>query len=158
MMAIFRTPRLARFLLNLYPPYLGAGVRIVAIAPDWSALQVQMKLTWYNRNLVGTQFGGSLYSMIDPHLMLLLMQRLGHDYIVWDQSACIDFRHPGKGTVQALIRLDDDAVASIRAETGNGQPHRPEFTVDITDDSGEIVAQVRKILYIRRKTGIVAAE
>ena len=61
-------------LLNIYGPYLGAGVRVTHVANDFREIRVSMKLRWYNRNVVGTHFGGSLYSMVDPHLMLMLMK------------------------------------------------------------------------------------
>ncbi len=84
------TPRRLKFALNVYPPYLGAGVSITKVDRDWRELKVSMKLRWYNRNAVGSHFGGSLYSMVDPHLMLLLMKLLGEDYVVWDKAASID--------------------------------------------------------------------
>ncbi|EXE18898.1 translation elongation factor P domain protein [Acinetobacter baumannii 1440750] len=46
-------------------------------------VRVKMPLTWKNQNLVGTHFGGSLYSMVDPFYMLILMHHLGSKYIVW---------------------------------------------------------------------------
>lgn len=69
--ALFKT------MINLYPPYLGAGIRIARISNDYRDLLVRMKLRFYNRNYVETHFGGSLYAMIDPFYMLMLMQVLG---------------------------------------------------------------------------------
>ena len=63
-------------LLNLYPPYLGAGVKITYSSDDWKEMHVSMSLRWYNKNAVNTHFGGSLYSMVDPHIMLMLMPLL----------------------------------------------------------------------------------
>ena len=77
--------------LNIWSPYLGAGIKIEYIRKDWKEMKVSMKLRFYNRNIMNTHFGGSLYSMVDPHIMLMLMQLLGEDYIVWDKSAEIDF-------------------------------------------------------------------
>lgn len=147
------TPRRLKFVLNLYLPYLGAGVRVTRISPDWRELHVSMKLRWYNRNAVGTHFGGSLYSMVDPHLMLLLMQLLGREYIVWDQAAHIEFRKPGRGTVTARMAVSDAELALIRESTANGRSFRPTFEVVITDADGDIVAQVVKTLYVRRRDG-----
>ncbi len=144
-------PWLARWLLNLYPPYLGAGVRIRRISADWQELDVAMKLHWYNRNAVGVHFGGSLYSMIDPHLMLLLMQQLGPDYLVWDQAARIEFLKPGRGEVRAAIRLPRERTEQIRAEAADGAPCRPEFEIQIEDSDGTAIARVHKTLYVRRK-------
>ena len=112
------TPRLLRWLLNIYGPYLGAGIRVELISADWRESQVSMKLRWYNRNAVGSHFGGSLYAMVDPHLMLMLMHILGNDYIVWDKSAEIDFVRPGRGRVMANFAITDEELA------GNPGKHR----------------------------------
>ena len=81
--------------INLWPPILGAGIR-VKWGPGNKAVDVEMKLRFWNRNYVGTHYGGSLYSMTDPFYMLMLMNNLGRDYIVWDKAASIRFRKPGK--------------------------------------------------------------
>src|SRR3954471_228439 len=90
-----------RTVLNLYPPFLGAGIRVKRLDPDWRTIEVEMKLRRWNTNYVGSHYGGSLYSMTDPFYMLMLIENLGRDYIVWDKSATIRFRRPGKGTVVA---------------------------------------------------------
>ncbi len=115
-----------------------------------------MKLRWYNRNYIRTHFGGSLYAMTDPFYMLMLIQVLGRDYIVWDKAAHIEFVKPGKGTVRAEFRIIDEHVAAIIARTANGEKYLPDFKVDITDEAGEIVAQVIKTLYIRKKKWLAA--
>ena len=142
-----------RRLLSTFAPYLGAGIRVTHIADDFSTARVEMGQHWYNTNYVGTHFGGSLYSMVDPMYMLLLMRRLGNDYIVWDKSASIDFIRPGKGRVMARFELTDERVDQIRAATEGGDKMLPEWDVDILDESGELVARVHKVLYVRRKKG-----
>ncbi len=63
----------------------------------------------WNRNYVGSHFGGSLFAMTDPFWMLLALHALGSDYIVWDQAGEIAFARPGRGTVAAEFHLDDAA-------------------------------------------------
>jgi len=61
--------RRERFLfriINVYPPYLGAGVRVLHREGDERTFRVEMRLRPWNRNLFGTHFGGSLYAMCDP--------------------------------------------------------------------------------------------
>jgi acyl-coenzyme A thioesterase PaaI-like protein len=139
--------------VNAYPPYAGARIEITYIAPDASELRVRMPLVPENTNLVGTHFGGSLYAMVDPHLMILLMQRLGSAYVVWDQSATIDFLKPGRGTVHATVRITEEEVADIEAATHDGAKHLPRWTLEILDEEGDVVARVTKTLYVRRKGG-----
>lgn len=145
------TPRILKFLLNIYPPYIGAGVRVHSISGDWKELTVSMPLGWYNRNILKTHFGGSLYSMVDPHLVLLLMQLLGKDYIVWDKSAEIEFVRPGRSRVWCTIAIPDGEVVAIRDQTESNKPCYPEFELKIVDSHGELVARVKKTLYVKRK-------
>jgi len=44
--------------VNFYPPFLGAGIRILHRESNDYTLKVQLKLTRFNRNAVGTHFGG----------------------------------------------------------------------------------------------------
>ncbi len=110
-----------------------------------------MGLHWFNRNYVGTHFGGSLYSMVDPFYMLMVMNVLGPEYIVWDKAASIDFIKPGTGRVHAHFQLTDQQIADIRANTANGDKYQPCWPVTIINGDGETVARVDKTLYIRRK-------
>jgi len=143
--------RVLRLLLNLYPPYLGAGIRVRRIDPDLRAVDVQMRLRWFNRNWVGTHFGGNLYSMVDPFYMLMLIHNLGPDYVVWDKAATIVFEKPGRGPVSASFRLDEATVRRIRAEADTGAKVLPRFDAVILDRTGDVVARVEKRLYVRRK-------
>jgi len=143
--------RLLRWVMTLYPPYLGAGVRVLHIGSDFREVKVRMGLGWYNRNYVGTQFGGSLYSMVDPFYMLMLMENLGRDYIVWDKAAAIDFISPGKGPVFAEFSIDQGLLDEIRQRTAGGEKYLPQLKVQIHDGSGTLVARVDKTLYVRRK-------
>lgn len=139
-------------LLNLYPPYLGAGIKVENISQNWNELRVSMAVRWYNRNAVGTHFGGSIYSMIDPHIMLILMKRLGSDYWIWDKSADIDFIKATKKKITAHIFISDEEIEKIKALASTGQKQLPQFTVDITDSDQTLIARVNKVIYIKKKS------
>ena len=146
------TPKLLKLGLNLYPPYLGAGVKVNHISEDWRELHVSMALRWFNRNAVGTHFGGSLYAMVDPHLMLLLIQLLGNKYWVWDKSAEIEFKKASKQKVTSIIKISDDDLEQIKLHTNNGEKYLHEFAIEIKDEDDELVARIKKIIYTRRKS------
>ncbi len=138
--------------MNLWPPYLGAGVRIKRIGENFSTVEVKMKLRWWNRNYVKTHFGGSIYSMTDPFYMLILIRQLGREYIVWDKAASINFKKPGKSELSAFFRFSPDEIQEIKKrvdESGKLVFDRP---VEVKDESGAVVAQVIKTLYVRKKT------
>jgi hypothetical protein len=140
-----------RTLMNIWPPFLGAGIRVKRLQADWREIDVEMKLRRWNSNYVGTHYGGSLYSMADPFYMLMLIENLGRDYIVWDTSATIRFKKPGKGVVSAAFRLSDGQLAEIRKALKTGEKIDRVFTVEVKDESGTVVAEVQKQLHIRRK-------
>ena len=137
--------------INSYAPYVGAGIEVTHVAPDASEIRVRMPLEESNANLVGTHFGGSLYAMVDPHLMILLMHRLGPEYVVWDRTATIEFVRPGRSTVRATILVEDGELDAIRSATSGGESHLAQWMLEVKDESDEVVATVRKTLYIRRR-------
>jgi len=141
-----------RRIVNIWPPFLFSGIRILAWSDDWRYARVRLKLRWYNRNYVGTQFGGALFMMADPFWMIMTMHALGRDYIVWDKAAAIDFIAPGRADVFAEFVLEDAVLDELRAATANGEKHLRWFEVDVKTACGEVVARVRKQLYVRRKT------
>lgn len=137
--------------INFYPPLLGAGIRVLHRQSDEHTIIVQLKLTRFNLNAVGVHFGGSLYAMCDPFFMLILMQHIGQDYIVWDKAASIQFLKPGRGTVSATFHISSEQIAELRAQADREGKIEPLFSVDVIDERGEIVAKVEKRLYIRQK-------
>jgi acyl-coenzyme A thioesterase PaaI-like protein len=144
-------PRVFRWGLNLWPPFIGAGIRVRSIAPDFREFVIEMPLRPYNRNAFGTHFGGSLYSMTDPFFVLMLCRNLGPDYVVWDRSACIDYVATGRSRVHAVLKLRDEDLRSIRSMTENGSKHLHLFHADVVDAEELLVARIEKLVYVRRR-------
>jgi acyl-coenzyme A thioesterase PaaI-like protein len=151
------TPRRLRRIFRFWPPYLFAGIRVERLDPDWRYARVRLKLRWYNRNYVGSHFGGNLFSMADPFWMILVMESLGRDYIVWDQAGEIRFVAPGREDVFAEFHVEDTVLDELRAATGGGEKVLRWFETEIRTGAGELVAVVRKQLYVRRKRDRPAA-
>lgn len=144
-------PGVAKLVINRYAPFRGAGISVEKIDFDKGYIQVKMPLTRQNRNAVGVHFGGSLYAMVDPFYMLILMHQLGNKYIVWDKAASINFLSPGRSSVYADIRIDEVEVNHIRYLAANNEPVIRVYKLDIIDDTGQRIAEVEKTVYIRRK-------
>jgi hypothetical protein len=142
-----------RRVLNLWPPFLFTGIRVTGLADDFRRARVELRLRPWNRNAVGTHFGGSLFAMTDPFWMLLVMRGLGRDYLVWDRAGTIEFLKPGRGVVHADFELDDTTLDAIRSETADGARHLRWFETPVVDEAGDTVALVRKQVYVRRKPG-----
>jgi acyl-coenzyme A thioesterase PaaI-like protein len=140
-----------KLLLSLYPPFLGAGIQVTRVADDLGSIEVRMRLHAWNRNYVGTHFGGSLFAMADPFFMIILLERLGPGYVVWDKAGTIRFRRPGRGTVRATFEIPPERVEEIRRAADAGGKVEPTFVARIVDAEGEVVAEVEKLLSVRRK-------
>jgi len=141
--------------MSLYPPYLGAGVRARVVARDPLVFESTLRLRWWNRNYVGTHFGGSLYSMADPFFMLILIDALGRDFVVWDKAATIRFRRPGRGTVRARFEIPVERIEEIRRRTLEEGRDEPVLDAQVVDAAGETVAEIEKVLSVRpaRRSG-----
>jgi acyl-coenzyme A thioesterase PaaI-like protein len=137
--------------INVWPPFLGAGIRLTKLAPDFKHVRVEMPLTKLNTNYVGVHFGGSLYSLTDPWYMLMLIEILGRDYVVWDKAASIRFRKPGKGRVHAEFFITDELVESIKADVATHGKTERVLPVEIKNSEGTTVAEVEKTVWISRR-------
>lgn len=148
------SPTALRRALNLWPPFLFSGVRVEHIGEGFSSVRVRLRLTPLTRNYVGTQYGGSLYSMTDPFWMLILLRRLGDDYIVWDRAAEIRFLAPGRTDVVAEFEVTEEVLDELRAEAAEHGRTLRWFETDVVGTDGTVVARVRKQVYVRRKDSL----
>lgn len=137
--------------VNWYPPYLFSGIKVIDYAADFSMFRTRLNLTWFNRDLMGTAFGGSLYAMCDPFFMFILLIQLGEEYIVWDKTASIEFLKPGKETVYAEFKLSPSQIDEIKITVDRDGKGVFEFPCEVTDGVGNIIAKLTKGVYVRRK-------
>lgn len=137
--------------LNLWPPFVGASIKIVDISPDFRFIKSSLRLRFCNKNFVGTHFGGSLFAMTDAFPMMMLIYNLGHHYIVWDKAAKIEFKKPGRGTLTASFRLTEEDIQHIKQVADTQDKYIFDRTVDVINAEGEIVATIVKTLYVRKK-------
>ena len=143
--------RLNRWGFNFFPAYRGTGGRVAYIADDWREIRVKLPLNWRTRNYVGTIFGGSIYGAVDPLYMIMLINILGPDYVVWDKAAAIRFKRPGRETLRAVFTVTDEEIAAIKAELVTQKSLDRVYTVELKNDAGKVHAIVEKTLYIAWK-------
>jgi len=139
------------YAINFYGPFLGGGIKLLKMSSDFRYCKVRMKLTFYNKNYMGTQFGGSLYAMTDPWYMLMLIKNLGPDYIVWDKAASIRFKKPGRSAVFAEFTLTQEKIDEIKLKLETEQKLDAHFLVSIVDVENKLIAEVDKVVYVRKK-------
>lgn len=145
------TARKLRLGLNLWPPLWGAGIRVLTISNDWTYTKVRLRKYWFNRNYVNTHYGGSLFSMTDPFYMLMVMQKMGKGYIIWDKKAEIKFIKAVKQDVFAEFKISQETIEDFKTQLETEEKIEPVFEVDVLDADGLLVAKVWKTLYLRKK-------
>ncbi|HEX7687647.1 MAG TPA: DUF4442 domain-containing protein [Burkholderiaceae bacterium] len=140
-----------RQVLNFWPCIRRSGGRVVALAPDFSRLTVRLRLGWGTRNVVGTIFGGAMFSSTDPMYMLMLQRILGRDYVVWDKHGAVRFKRPARSTLYAEFHVSPErraeVVEAVRAR-GEGDF---TWTILFKDARGIVHAEIDKTLYVADK-------
>ena len=144
-----------RHVFNFFPAFRGTGARVAFVSADFRELRVVLPLNWRTRNYVGTIFGGSLYAAVDPFYMIMLMEILGPDFVVWDKAASIRFRRPGRSTLLARFVVPPEETDVIRKALESAPSVDRVYTIDLVDAAGIPHATVEKTIYIRRKAEVV---
>lgn len=147
------SPRVFRWLLNLWPCFRGTGGQVTHISSDWRVWEVELPLSLRTRNYVGTIFGGSLYGALDPMYMIMLIHILGPDFIVWDKAGSVRFLKPGRSRLHATCRIDEAEVQEIRRLLRATPKVDRTYTAILADAQGTPHAEIQKVVQIRRGAG-----
>lgn len=140
-----------RRMMNIWFPFLFTGIHITKFSEDFRHVTVELRSRWYNRNYVGTHFGGSLFAMTDPFWMIMILHTIGKEYVVWDKAGEIEFVKPGRGVVTAEFKLEESMLDELRQAAAGNEKVLRWFDIPVTNSEGELVAKVRKQIYVRLK-------
>ena len=114
-------------------------------------ITVRKKTSFFNQNYFGTHFGGDLYSMCDPFYAFILLHHLRRDHVVWDKKASIEFIKATRKTVTATFRIEVEGIEDVRSQCLSSFKIEPVFQTEVIDGDGNVIAEVKKTLYVRRK-------
>ncbi|GAA5150441.1 DUF4442 domain-containing protein [Microbacterium pseudoresistens] len=151
------TPRRLAIGMSLWLPNLFSGIRVRRFNDDWTRATVELHVNPLTRNYVKTAFGGSMSAMTDPYFFMLVMHQLGRDYVVWDTRGEIEFVKPGRGVLTAEFHVPPERAQELRERAHGGAKVLEWFETDIVDASGDVVAHVRREVYIREKKRVTEA-
>jgi acyl-coenzyme A thioesterase PaaI-like protein len=142
---------MVRLGFNLHPAFRGTGGRVVYVSRDLRHICIKLPLNWRTKNVVGSLYGGSLFSITDGAHPMMLMAALGEDYVVWDKSASIRYRKPGRSTLTADFLLTDEDLENIHAALRVKPELEHTFQIELKDDSGEVYVVVDRTVYIAER-------
>lgn len=142
---------MVRLGFNWHPAYRRTGGRVVHVSPDLTLIRVRLPFNRGTRNAVGSMFGGSLFAITDgPHPTLLLLS-LGSDYVIWDKSASIQYKRPGRSELFAEFVVSAEEVAAVRAILSRQPEVDRIYRVEVKDAGGVVHSVVERTVYIARK-------
>lgn len=149
-------PKKFKRMVNLWPPFFFSGISLTEVAEDYSFIKVKLKKGKFNQNYFGTQFGGHLFKMCDPFWAFLAHKNLGKDYVVWDQAGSIEFKAQGRTDVFAEFHftpaLKEQLVAGALEASAQNKGFRMWLTNNVSTKDGELIAVVKKQLYVKKQT------
>jgi len=140
-----------RFGLNLWPAIRGGGGKVTYISDDFKQLYVQLKLRIRTRNIVGTIYGGSMYASTDPMYMLMLLEILGPNYVVWDKGCTIRFKKPATRKIEAKFVITDTMLEDILRNVNEAGEYSFTWKSDFRDSDNQVYCEFDKLMYVAKK-------
>lgn len=138
--------------LNYWPCVWCTGGKIRFLSDDFRELHVGLEKNIRTLNRVGTVYGGSIYSSVDPYFMLMMMWILGTEYVVWDKAAKVKFLRPITGKVKARFFLSEELIEKTKKEISEKGETVFDLPLKYEDESGTLYATFEKTVYAASKS------
>jgi acyl-coenzyme A thioesterase PaaI-like protein len=137
--------------INVYPMFLGTGGKVLFLKSDWTHATVRLKLNIWTRNYVGTIFGGSQFAAADPFFMVLLINCIGKEFVVWDKAGAIQFKRPSKDLIKADFIYTPEELKTIRETVMAKGSYEFTKTISWKNAEGKVISNVDKTIYVATK-------
>ncbi len=148
---LFTNAQIYKYGFNWSPMYKRTTGKIIKVSTNLHYVKIKIPLSWKNRNYVGSLFGGSMLSATDPIYMIQLINILGNNYVVWDKSATINYRRPGRETLFCEFIFSSEDILKIKKDVTNKSEIDIIKTTNIVTKAGVVIAELSKTIYIADK-------
>lgn len=141
-----------KFFINLYPPFLFNGIRVLNVSQDYLKLRVRVRRFLLNRNLQGSIFGGTIFSSVDPFYALMYWQALNHRGIkteAWLKSAEIRYRKPAKERIYLNFSLTEEDISCAEIALKENGKFEANHTIYIINKAGEVIAEAQTLVHLK---------
>ena len=122
------------------------------VAEELSATKVKLRLPHdpSNLNPMGILHAGATFTLAETAAAALCLMAFGQKVMFLGKSAEIKFKRPGKGDLLAVAQLTPvDAQRILDGAQRDGKLDAP-LLVEVTDPSGDPVAQATVTMSVRR--------
>ncbi len=137
---------------NLSPMYRRSTARITSVSEDLMFIKVRLPISYKNSNYVGSIFGGSMFSAVDPIPMIQILNLLGDDFVVWDKAAAIKFKRPARENLYANFTCSPSEILNIKDRLVKEKEIEIKKRTQLTNKTGDdVFCEVEKTIYIAEK-------
>lgn len=144
--------KLFKWAFNLSPMYRRSTARIQSVSENLSKICIKLPISYKNRNYMGTIFGGSMFSSVDPIPMVQLIYLTDHKYVIWDKSAEIYFKRPAHIDLYADFIYTKEELKEIEERIKTENEIVIVKTTQLTDKNKEtLYCEIKKTIYIADK-------
>lgn len=147
----FTDAQIYKYGFNWSPMFRRSTGKVIEVSEDLHYVKIKIPISWKNRNFVGSIFGGSMLSATDPIYMIQLIRILGDDYVVWDKSATINYKRPGKETIYCEFIFSSEDITNIKKDVAAKGEIDIVKTPNIVDKNGVVIAELSKTIYVAEK-------
>lgn len=98
-----------------------------------------------------------MYGAVDPIYMVMFMKLLGPEYQVWDKSAAIQYKKPGRSELHAVFTVSDEELSSVRDALASREKIDRTYQVTLFDENDKVTAIIDKTLHFRKKGNVGTA-
>jgi len=149
---LFPQHKLMKLGFNCSPMYRRSTARVETVSEDLRQVTIRLPISYRNRNYVGSIFGGSMFSAVDPIPMVQLINLLDNSYVVWDKSAQVRFKALAREDLYADFSYTESELADIRAQVAESHEIEIVKIASLTDkDRARVFCEVEKTIYVADK-------
>ncbi|MGB1248035.1 MAG: DUF4442 domain-containing protein [Chitinophagales bacterium] len=149
------SPRVFKRMLNWYLPFIFNRIKVKRISADYHEMDVLLKKSFFNKNLAGTIFGGSIFSAADPFFPLMFWQIFAHRYNehiqVWTKSAEIKFIKPADTNLKLEFRVTEEEVLEAKRMLAENGKYSITHQIELLNTRGEVAALATVVSYLGTK-------
>jgi acyl-coenzyme A thioesterase PaaI-like protein len=134
--------------LELYPPFLLMGVKVIEISDEWRVVRMNLPLTALSRNMGDSMFGGNQASLADP-IAALACARVFPGHAVWTRALRVDFRREGRTDLELRFAFPPELERGIREELAERGRSTPTFEYGYYLSDGTLCTWIHNTVAIR---------
>ncbi|MBC8310847.1 MAG: DUF4442 domain-containing protein [Candidatus Marinimicrobia bacterium] len=145
-------PNELKYVLNLWLPFLFNRIHIEDVSDDFSAINVRIKHTFWNRNPSKAIWGGAIFSAADPFFPIMLKQialRNGHKTDFFTKATEVKYIKPARTDINFKFQLSTQNIETAMTTLSVKGKYEGWHEVEGVDKNGDVCIRARIQSYLR---------